>query len=61
MPAPRNESPIESIVSNPGRTSVKCAWGTADGSWLNQNNRWLEGDPNLVTGYALLSLAYCRP
>lgn len=35
MPAPRNESPIESIVSNPGRTPVKCAWGTADGSWLN--------------------------
>jgi squalene-hopene/tetraprenyl-beta-curcumene cyclase len=32
-----------------------------DGSWINENSRWLEGDPNLVTGYALLSLAYCRP
>jgi squalene-hopene/tetraprenyl-beta-curcumene cyclase len=32
-----------------------------DGSWINDNSRWLEGDPNLVTGYALLSLAYCRP
>jgi len=32
-----------------------------DGSWLNQNSRWLEGDPNLVTGYALLALSYCRP
>lgn len=32
-----------------------------DGSWLNDNNRWLEGDPNLVTGYALLALSYCRP
>ncbi len=31
-----------------------------DGSWLNGNQRWLEGDPNLVTGYALLSLSYCR-
>lgn len=31
-----------------------------DGSWLNENSRWLEGDPNLVTGYALLALAYCR-
>ncbi|MCO6455275.1 MAG: terpene cyclase/mutase family protein [Pirellulaceae bacterium] len=33
-----------------------------DGSWVNSDNpRWLEGDANLVTGYALLSLAYCRP
>jgi len=32
-----------------------------DGSWLNENDRWLEGDPNLVTGYALLALAYCKP
>ena len=32
-----------------------------DGSWLNENSRWLEGDPNLVTGYALLALSYCRP
>jgi squalene-hopene/tetraprenyl-beta-curcumene cyclase len=33
----------------------------ADGSWVNENNRWLEGDSNLVTGYALLALTYCRP
>jgi squalene-hopene/tetraprenyl-beta-curcumene cyclase len=32
-----------------------------DGSWINENDRWLEGDPNLVTSYALLALAYCRP
>ena len=32
-----------------------------DGSWINENERWLEGDPNLVTAYALLALAYCRP
>ena len=32
-----------------------------DGSWINDDNRWMEGDPNLVTGYALLSLAYCKP
>lgn len=32
-----------------------------DGSWVNDNGRWFEGDPNLVTGYALLALAYCRP
>lgn len=32
-----------------------------DGSWINENARWLEGDPNLVTGYALLALSHCRP
>lgn len=32
-----------------------------DGSWINENPRWLEGDPALVTGYALLALSYCRP
>lgn len=32
-----------------------------DGSWLNENDRWLEGDSNLVTGYALLALSYCQP
>jgi len=32
-----------------------------DGSWINQTTRWYEGDPNLVTAYALLALSYCRP
>ncbi len=32
----------------------------ADGSWINSNERWLESDPNLVTGYVLLTLSYCR-
>lgn len=32
-----------------------------NGSWTNPNTRWLEGDANLVTGYALLALSYCRP
>ncbi|HCK42310.1 MAG TPA: hypothetical protein DHW22_11845 [Planctomycetaceae bacterium] len=32
----------------------------ANGSWLNSNERWMEGDPNLVTGYVLLTLSYCR-
>ena len=31
-----------------------------DGSWVNENERWLEGDANLVTGYVLLTLAQCR-
>ncbi len=32
-----------------------------DGSWVNDDRRWMEGDPNLVTSYALLTLAYCKP
>jgi len=32
-----------------------------DGSWVNGNARWMEGDPNLVTAYALLALSYCTP
>ena len=32
-----------------------------DGSWVNENARWMEGDPNLVTAYALLALSYCTP
>lgn len=32
-----------------------------DGSWVNENPRWMEGEPSLVTGYALLALSYCRP
>lgn len=32
-----------------------------DGSWINTNSRWLEGDPNLVTGYVLLTLSHCQP
>jgi squalene-hopene/tetraprenyl-beta-curcumene cyclase len=32
-----------------------------DGSWVNKKSpRWIEGDPNLVTGYALLALSYCK-
>ncbi len=32
-----------------------------DGSWINKSDRWYEGDPALVTAYALLALAYCDP
>jgi squalene-hopene/tetraprenyl-beta-curcumene cyclase len=32
-----------------------------DGSWVNRNPRWLEDNPDLVTAYALLSLARCVP
>jgi squalene-hopene/tetraprenyl-beta-curcumene cyclase len=29
-----------------------------DGSWVNPADRFMEGDPNLVTAYGLLALAY---
>ena len=32
-----------------------------DGSWINNADRWYEGDPNLVTSYSLLALSYCSP
>lgn len=32
----------------------------ADGSWVNENNRWMEGDAAIVTGYALLALSNCK-
>jgi squalene-hopene/tetraprenyl-beta-curcumene cyclase len=32
-----------------------------DGSWVNSTPRWLEGDANMVTGYALLALSYAKP
>ncbi|MFW6058780.1 MAG: hypothetical protein ACODAQ_01275 [Phycisphaeraceae bacterium] len=28
----------------------------SDGSWINDADRWMEGDPNLVTAYALIAL-----
>jgi len=31
-----------------------------DGSWTNPEPRWMEGDPNLVTAYALLTLAHLK-
>lgn len=32
-----------------------------NGSWVNENGRWMEGDPNLATAFALLALTYCKP
>ncbi len=32
-----------------------------NGSWVNENRRWMESDPNLVTAYSLLALSYCSP
>ena len=32
-----------------------------NGSWLNEADRWYEGDPNLVSAYSLMALSYCEP
>ncbi len=33
----------------------------SDGAWVNEaNDRWMEGDRQLVTAYALLALSHCR-
>lgn len=32
-----------------------------DGSWTNEQDRWMEGDPRIVTGYALMALSHCKP
>ena len=31
-----------------------------DGSWRNVATSWMEGDPNLVTGYVMMVLADCE-
>jgi sarcosine oxidase gamma subunit len=32
-----------------------------DGAWKNGNERWMEGETDLATAYALLALSYCLP
>jgi squalene-hopene/tetraprenyl-beta-curcumene cyclase len=32
-----------------------------DGAWKNGNDRWMEGETDLATAYALLALSYCLP
>src|SRR6516165_5700720 len=32
-----------------------------NGSWVNPEKRWMEGDPNMATAYTLLTLAYTAP
>jgi squalene-hopene/tetraprenyl-beta-curcumene cyclase len=32
-----------------------------DGSFANDQDHWMEGDPDLVTGYALMALSHCKP
>ena len=46
-----------------GGPSWSPPWRSAqqpDGGWVNPADRFMEGDPNLVTAYGLLALAYTR-
>ena len=42
-------------------TAVLAKKQRDDGSWRSDTNHWMEGDPNIVTGYALMALGYCKP
>ncbi len=42
-------------------TSALAKRQEPSGGWVNKADRFMEGDPNLVTAYALLALAYTRP
>lgn len=33
----------------------------SDGGWVNDDAKWMEGDANLTTAYALLALSYAKP
>jgi squalene-hopene/tetraprenyl-beta-curcumene cyclase len=46
------------------RADITAALGKRqrpDGSFVNQQPHWMEGDPNLDVGYALMALSYCKP
>jgi squalene-hopene/tetraprenyl-beta-curcumene cyclase len=60
---------VDHVVDNKGvkhdwRKDITMALAkrqNADGSFQNKASNWMEADANLVTGYALMALSYCRP
>ncbi len=42
-------------------TAALASRQRADGSWVNDQDKWMEGDPQLVSAYALMTLSYCKP
>jgi squalene-hopene/tetraprenyl-beta-curcumene cyclase len=51
-------------VKHDWRTDITAALAKRqheDGSWQNDRRNWMEADPNLVAGYALMALSHCRP
>lgn len=41
-------------------TSAAIKRQKPDGSWTNETDRWMEGDPSLVTGYMMMALGQSR-
>jgi squalene-hopene/tetraprenyl-beta-curcumene cyclase len=51
-------------VEHDWRAELIAALGkrqTENGSWVNRDDRFMEGDPNIVTSYGLLALHSARP
>jgi squalene-hopene/tetraprenyl-beta-curcumene cyclase len=42
-------------------TGALAALQRKDGSWVNETTAWMEGNPDLCTAYALITLGYCKP
>jgi hypothetical protein len=58
-PEKASETPVKDSGSRNWRndmTDALLASQRADGSWVNSADRWQEGQPELVTLYALLAL-----
>ena len=55
----RRRGSLARLESRAGRGA--CQATAARRRWVNPADRFMEGDPNLVTAYALLALAYTRP
>jgi squalene-hopene/tetraprenyl-beta-curcumene cyclase len=59
---------IDEVIDSEGKkhdwradiTAALAKRQKADGSWANEAH-WMEQDPNLVTGYALMALSHCKP
>ena len=60
---------VDAVVDDKGQkhdwradiTAALAKRQRADGSWVNPNDHWMEGDPDMITGYALMALSHCKP
>jgi squalene-hopene/tetraprenyl-beta-curcumene cyclase len=48
------------LAWKPALAAALLSRQAADGSWVNENNRFWEGDPVLATSFAMLALSLCR-
>ena len=42
-------------------TEQLCQRQQENGGWLNKNERWYEGNPDLATAYVLIAFKHCEP